>query len=152
MPHVVAVDPKTVALAPAPIRADWILEGDPQASWAEIARSADGTCVTCVWSTTPGTFRWYFGCDEIIHLVEGELFVADAPGAPERRLGPGDAAVFPAGTWQVWRVTKPLRKVAICRRALPGALGFALRALSRLAALARGERAPAPAPDLARAA
>ena len=152
MPNVVAVDPRTVALSPTPIRADWILAGDPQASSAEVARSADGTCVTCDWATTPGTFRWYFGCDEIIHVVEGELFVSDEPGAPERRIGPGDAAVFPAGTWQVWRVTKPLRKVAICRRALPPVAGLALRALSRLAAIARGERAPAPAADIARAA
>lgn len=152
MPNVVAVDPKTVALAPAPIRADWIISGDPQARSAEIARSADGTCVTCVWATTPGTFRWYFGVDEIVHIVEGELWVSDAEGAPERRLGPGDSAVFPAGTWQVWRVTQPLRKVAICRHALPRAAGLALRALSRLSAMARGERAPPSGLDIARAA
>ena len=45
MPNVVAVDPKSVVLSPTPIRADWILAGDPQASSAEVARSADSAVI-----------------------------------------------------------------------------------------------------------
>lgn len=142
MPSVVAVDPRRVELQPAPIPTDWILAGDPVAESAEVARSEDGTCVTCVWATTPGAFRWRFGVDEIVQIIDGELFISDDLGQPERRLGPGDAAVFPAGTTQVWRVTQPLRKVAVCRHALPRSAGFALRALARLAAIARGDVRP----------
>ncbi|MBL8589424.1 MAG: DUF861 domain-containing protein [Methylobacteriaceae bacterium] len=147
MPNVVAVDPRLVVLSPAPIPPDWIIDGDPRAASAEIARSADGACATCVWATTPGVFRWHFKGDEIVTIVEGEVYVCDENGAHERRLGPGDTAVFPAGSTQIWRVTRPLRKVAVCRNALPPAAGAALRALGRLTALMRGARA-----DVARAA
>ena len=135
---VTIADPRTVALDPAPIRREWVLAGAPVAASAVIARSRDGTSVTIAWACTPGAFRWYFGVDETVHIIAGEVFIADDVGGPERRLGPGDVAFFPAGTWQAWRVTQPLRKLAVCRHAMPRVCGFALRAFNNLAALARG--------------
>jgi hypothetical protein len=58
----------------------------------------------------------------------------------ERRLGPGDMAFFPAGSRSLWHVPVAVRKLAVCRHALPKPLGFALRAWHKLIALAIGER------------
>ena len=135
---VILATPTTLTLEPAPLRPEWILEGNPVASSHVISRSRDRTQVITTWACTPGAFKWYFGIDETVHIIEGEVFIADAPGAPERRLGPGDVGFFPAGTWQVWRITKPLRKLAICRHAMPRPLGFALRVYNKLVALALG--------------
>ena len=136
MPNVVAVDPRLVVLSPAPIPPDWIIDGDPRAASAEIARSADGACATCVWATTPGVFRWHFKGDEIVTIVEGEVYVCDENSAHERRLGPGDAALFRAGTWSTWHVPHYVRKHAICRDSLPAAIAVPLRLSRRAAGLA----------------
>ena len=66
------------------------------------------------------------------------MFVTDESGV-ERRLGPGDMAFFPAGSRSLWRVPVAVRKLAVCRHALPKPLGFAVRAWQKLIALATGE-------------
>jgi hypothetical protein len=133
MSSIVSIDPLSVELRPAPLPPEWVIAGAPSPSSEVIARSADGACSTVVWATTPGTFRFHFVLEETIHILEGELFVSDdAPGAPERRLGPGDTAYFPAGVWQVWRVTKPFRKIAVCRHSMPYAAGLLARAWTRV--------------------
>ena len=142
---VIITTPATLALSPVPIRPDWILSGSPQASAQEIARSRDGTAVTIVWACTPGAFRWWFGGDETVQILSGEVFVTDEHNA-EHRLGPGDTAFFPAGTWSQWRVTEPLRKMAVIRHAMPRPLGFALRAFNRLVAIATGKTPAAMTP------
>ena len=60
-------------------------------------------------------------------------------GRRERRLGPGDMAFFPAGSRSLWRVPVAVRKLAVCRHALPKPLGFVLRAWRKMIALATGE-------------
>ncbi len=37
-------------------------------------------------------------------------------------------AFFPAGSRSIWRVTKEVRKLAVCRHSMPRPLGFVLRA------------------------
>jgi uncharacterized protein len=132
-------DPATVALDPAPIEAGWIVEGTPQARARELARSADGTAVVVAWSCTAGRFNWHYGVDEMVHVISGEVFITDGDGV-ERRLGPGDMAFFPAGSRSLWHVPVAVRKLAVCRHALPKPLGFAVRAWHKLIALAVGER------------
>jgi uncharacterized protein len=132
-------DPLTVALDPAPIAAGWIVDGTPQARARELARSADGTSVVIAWSCTAGRFNWHYGVDEMAHIISGEAFVTDE-GGTERRLGPGDMAFFPAGSRSLWHVPVAVRKLAVCRHALPKPLGFMLRAWRRMIALANGER------------
>jgi uncharacterized cupin superfamily protein len=131
-------DPATVALDPAPIEAAWIIEGTPQARARELVRSADGTTVVVAWSCTAGRFNWHYRVDEMVHVISGEAFVTDENGA-ERRLGPGDMAFFPVGSRSLWHVPVAVRKLAVCRHALPMPLGFALRAWRRLIARANGE-------------
>jgi uncharacterized cupin superfamily protein len=112
-------------LEPAPIPADWVLEGAPTARVAELSRSADGTAMTAVWDCTGGAFNWFFGGDETVHILEGEVTVDD--GAARRTLRPGDVAFFPAGTWARWDVDGYVKKLAFCREAVPRPALLAIR-------------------------
>ena len=131
---VVAASIDAVALKPAPIEPDRVLAGSPVARAGEIARSTDGTTVSLVWDCTAGTFSWYFGVDETVHIVEGEVEVS-AEGFGPRTLRAGDAALFRAGTTARWHVPAYVKKMAHCRHPLPRPLGFALRVRARLRAM-----------------
>jgi len=119
-------------LDPAPIRPEWVLEGRPVARCRHWSDSSDGTTSAMVWDCTAGTFRWFFGGDEIVHIIEGEVVVAGDGVAP-RTLKPGDAALFRAGTWATWHVPHYVRKHAICRDSLPAAITFPLKAGRKMA-------------------
>ena len=47
------------------------------------------------------------------------------------RFGPGDVVFFKHGSKARWRVEGHVRKLAFCRRTLPSALGFMLKAASK---------------------
>jgi hypothetical protein len=83
------------------------------------------------WSCTPGRFEWHYAVDETVHIISGEVFVTDEHGKVHR-LGPGDMAFFPAGSHCVWRVTKEVRKLAVCRHSMPRPFGLALRAWNKV--------------------
>src|SRR5215475_8967104 len=130
----IVIAPSTVVtdLAPAPIPPEWIIAGSPEARSRQLARSQDGASSVMAWSCTAGRFNLYYSVDETVHIVSGEVFVTDHTGE-ERRLGPGDSAFFPCGSHSVWRVPVEVRKVAVCRQAMPRAFGFGLRAWNKLA-------------------
>lgn len=129
---IVIAPPAAVELAPAPIPASWILAGTPEARSRQLARSQDGASSVMAWSCTAGRFNWHYSVDETVHIVSGEVFVTDHTGE-ERRLRPGDSAFFPCGSHSVWRVPVEVRKVAVCRQAMPRPFGFGLRAWNKLA-------------------
>lgn len=120
------IDPATVTLAPAPIPTSWVLEGHPRTEAAEIAHSDDGTTKVYVWQTSAARFDWYYESDEIVSVLDGEVFVDDHVHGT-RRLGPGDVAFFPAGASTTWRVPDHLRKIATLKRPMPGPLVAAQR-------------------------
>jgi uncharacterized protein len=128
---IVAARPDISALVDAPIRASWILAGEPVAKLQELSRSNDRTTLTAHWSCTAGTFNWYFGMDETVHILEGEVIVQQGEEAPIT-LRAGDVALFHCGTWSVWHVPVFVRKICICRHALPAPTGFLLRAAKAL--------------------
>ena len=132
-----AVSFDTLSLEDAPIHPAWIRSGSPKARLHEIARSADGTCVTVAWDCTRGTFDWIFGVDETVYIVEGEVTVSQE-GRPAATLRAGDAAFFPSGSKTLWQVDHYVRKIAVCRHAMPVPLGFALRAWNKLRAVLLG--------------
>jgi len=107
----------TVPLTAAPIRPEWIIAGRPVARACPLSVSSDGTGSSFAWDCTAGSFHWYFGGDELVHILEGEVHVEG--GLTRRRLGPGDVALFRAGTWARWHVPVYVRKLAICQDALP---------------------------------
>jgi uncharacterized cupin superfamily protein len=124
-----------VELKPAPIDPTWILDGAPQARMAEIFRSADGASTCIAWDCTAGKFRWYFGVDETVHVLEGSVEVTAEDGTV-RVLKPGDVAFFASGTWATWRIDTYVRKLAYCRHSMPLLLAFSLRAFGRIMRMA----------------
>ena len=53
-------------------------------------------------------------------------------------LTPGSVALFRAGVVSRWRVRTYVRKLAICRVAMPVPMGFALRAFVKLRGMLTG--------------
>jgi uncharacterized cupin superfamily protein len=122
--------PADIELAPAPIRPNWIIEGNPEARSRLLAESADRTSSVMAWSCTAGCFRWCYSVDETVHIISGEVFVTDGSGAT-RRLGPGDMAFFPAGSRSTWTIPNEVRKLAVCRHSMPRPFGYLLRAWNK---------------------
>lgn len=105
-------------LAPGTINPDWVLEGDPQIRSTWWSSDTDGLAGNFVWDCTAGRFRWYFGSDETVHIIEGEVEVS-TDGVPPTWLRAGDSAIFRAGTWATWYVPTYVRKHAVLRTNLP---------------------------------
>ncbi|TCL72119.1 cupin domain-containing protein [Rhizobium sp. BK251] len=116
----------SMMLKPAPIEPSWVLSGQPQARLAEHSRGDDDAAVTAVWDCTAGEFRWHFGWDETVIILEGEVHVTAEDGT-ERTLAKGDVAYFSGGTWATWRVDHYVKKVAFCRKPFPKPLALAYR-------------------------
>jgi uncharacterized cupin superfamily protein len=115
-----------------PINPDWVVNGDPQARTAEHSRGHDDAALTAIWDCTAGEFRWFFGWDETVMILEGEVHITAEDGT-ERMLCAGDVAFFAGGTWATWRVENYVRKVAFLRKPFPKpvALAYRLRNLLR---------------------
>lgn len=130
-----------VPLSPSPINPEWIVEGRPMARNSILSRSDDQTACTIVWDCSKGKFNWYYDFDETIHFIEGSVTIDDGH-SPPRTLGPGDVIFFPAGSHAVWTVDNYVRKVAFCRKVLPGPVGTlikVLRAIKNKLSPAKGE-------------
>ncbi len=121
-----AIDPAKATLAPAPIPLSWIIEGHPRTEAAEIAHTDDGSTKVYVWQTSAARFNWFYESDEIVSVLDGEVFVDDHVHGT-RRLGPGDVAFFPAGASTTWRVPDHLRKIATLKRPAPEVVSAAQR-------------------------
>ena len=134
--RIVLIPAGTADLTPAPIPADWILNGTPETRDKQLARSKDRMAAVFDWSCTAGQFTWHYAEDEILVVVSGETFITDEKGV-EHRLGPGDMGFFPAGSSCTWRITGHVRKFAMVRNTVPMPLAFAMRVWRRLARMAR---------------
>jgi uncharacterized protein len=135
--QLVTADPNSIELQPAPFPEEWILEGRPQARSREIARSQDGAMSVIVWSCSKGRFRWQYQIDEMLHILSGQVVLADANGV-ERRVGAGDTVFCPSGTWFTWNVVEDVRKVAVCHVSVPKPVVFGLRAWKKISSSAWG--------------
>jgi len=132
-----------VNLSSAPIRGDWILEGNPVARNKLLSASADGTASSYIWDCTAGRFNWFYEVDETIYVIEGGVVVKDMAGVAHR-LSAGDTIFFPAGTHAEWNVENYIRKFAFIRTPLPRSLLLAKRIyrfLKRLAGKDDGSKA-----------
>jgi len=124
-----------VELKSAPIRREWIIEGQPRARNQVLALSEDRMATTLVWDCTAGRFRWIYDTDETIHILEGEVRLTDAEGRT-KRLGAGDVVFFPAGSSATWQVDDYVRKLAFFRQPVPRPMSLFLRAFRKAAGLA----------------
>jgi uncharacterized cupin superfamily protein len=102
-------------LEPAPIRPEWVLEGEPIARALKLAAAPDGNLNCSLWDCTKGKFRWRFRSDEIVHILEGEVHVVDEETGRGRTLRAGDMGYFPKGSVMVWTVDQYVKKLAILR-------------------------------------
>jgi uncharacterized cupin superfamily protein len=124
-----------VELKSAPIRPEWIIEGEPMARNQVLALSEDRMATTLVWDCTAGRFRWIYDTDETIHILEGEVHLTQADGVT-KRLGAGDVVFFPAGSSATWQVDNYVRKLAFFRQPVPRPMSLFLRAFRKAAGLA----------------
>jgi uncharacterized cupin superfamily protein len=134
----------SVALSPAPINPDWILEGNPVARCHFLSSNRDGS-FSVIWDCSAGRFNWFYGLDETVYIIEGSVTLKDENGTV-RRASAGETVHFPKGSKAEWTVEKYIRKVAFCTNSQPLArrvLGRAWRMAKRLAGAGRGEPAPA---------
>jgi uncharacterized cupin superfamily protein len=127
----------SVTWTSCPIRAGWILEGEPTARIEHLSSSADGTASTYYWDCTAGRFNWFYSFDETLHILEGSVVLKD-PAGMLRRVVVGDTVFFPAGSRAEWTVERYIRKLAFCRTPLPGALVRARDVVRRIKRLGRG--------------
>jgi uncharacterized cupin superfamily protein len=134
---ILKIDPAALELQPDPIPTDWILGGKPEAWVTKVLTSRDWTSSVVVWECTNGSFKWHYSKDETVFFLAGEAFMTDENGE-EHRFGAGDIAVITAGTSCRWRVTEPIRKVAVVRETMWRPLGFMLKISKKLF---RGEHA-----------
>jgi uncharacterized cupin superfamily protein len=122
----VAAHPQSLEMSSAPIDPAWILSGDPQARSSAHSKAPDDCAATGIWDCTAGTFRWYFGWDETVVILEGEVRVTTESGL-QRVLQAGDIAYFKGGTWATWQIDDYVRKIAFLRRPFPAPLAFLYR-------------------------
>lgn len=100
----------------SPINPDWILEGNPIARATTLAIAADNTLSCAVWECQAGKFKWVFGLDEIVQILEGEVVIEEQnPGRKVHTLRAGDTALFQDGMTTLWTVPKYVKKFAIHR-------------------------------------
>jgi uncharacterized protein len=134
----------SITLNDDPIEPAWVLEGAPRARSGCHSTNTDGWAATHVWECNAGRFRWHFGVEETVLILEGEVRVTDAQGRTQW-LVPGMVAYFPVDTWWEWHIPQYVRKLSFNRRSvlpparlLSRALGVLLRPFRR--------RAPQPGP------
>lgn len=108
-----------------PVPEDWVIAGQPMATATMLTESADKRYRSGIWECTAGTFEWHFELDEIVHILEGEVFVDHEQS--KLHLRPGDVAHFPAGTSTRWHIPDRVRKFYTHRE--PNRLARALRGL-----------------------
>lgn len=103
-------------LQPAPINPDWILSGNPVARVTTLAVAADQMLSCAVWECQAGSFKWVYGLDEMVQILEGEVVIEEqTPSKKVHTLRAGDTAFFPDGLTTIWTVSKYVKKFAIHR-------------------------------------
>lgn len=132
-----AIRPGVAAFSPSPIPADWVVSGNPVTEVAEVSATHDGSASVYLWRTTASTFRWTHQSDEIITILDGDVFITEADGK-RHHLTPGDVAHFPVGSVQIWDVPKSLLKSAILKHREPPLVEASLRWMRRARALVAG--------------
>lgn len=98
---------------PTPLDLSWILEGNPAARSIPLARAEDANFSCGLWDCQAGKFKFIYSCDELVHILEGEVIVEE--NGAVHTLRAGDIALFPEGLVTYWTVPKYVKKFAIFR-------------------------------------
>lgn len=127
----------TAEMKSLPIEPSWVISGDPQARFCAHSQAADKFASTGVWDCTAGTFRWFFGWDETVVILEGEVHIRAEDGS-ERTLSAGDVGYFRGGTWATWHIDNYVKKIAFVRKPMPMPLSYAYRAWAKFGPKRKG--------------
>lgn len=98
-----------------PLPDEEILEGTPDCRGLFTVESADDGASAGLWACDVGRYQFYFGYDEFVYLIEGELEVTDVDGGKSYTLKPGDTALFPQGSTSIWHVKSKMKKYFVAR-------------------------------------
>ncbi|KQZ50574.1 hypothetical protein ASD54_10115 [Rhizobium sp. Root149] len=126
-------------LVSSPIEPSWILSGSPEARVAYHSNATDKCACTAMWDCTAGSFRWFFGEDETVVILEGDVFVIAEDGT-QKLLKAGDVGYFKAGTWATWKVERYVRKIAFMRQPLDLPVSLFYRIRRRVIRKLKGRR------------
>ena len=96
---------------PAPLPADWVLEGAPNPRSCPLAKGRGSQFCFGLWECHAGKFNYTFPEDEIIQVLEGEVMIRSQE--QEYHLRPGDTAYFPQGLLTTWTVDTYVKKLAV---------------------------------------
>ena len=132
-----AIRPQAAVFQPSPIPAKWVVAGNPVAEAAEVSRTEDDGAQVFLWRVTAGTFNWTHRSDEIVTILQGEVYVTDADGT-RHHLTVGDVAHFPQGAVQTWEVPKALLKSAILKHRSPSTVEAPMRWIRQVRTLVLG--------------
>jgi uncharacterized protein len=127
-----------------PIQPEWILEGTPTARIQMLGESADRTSWNCFWDCTAGRFNWFYAFDETLHILEGGFTLKDLLAGTTLHIVAGDVIYLPQGARTEWTVEKYVRKLAVCRVALPPYLVTARNTARWVKSLLSGKGAQVP--------
>ncbi len=83
--------------------------GAPPMRWVKYIHSHDDRVTCGVWDCQAGVFNVDFKCDEVVHILEGEVTVRSQDAV--RTLRPGDVAMFRTGLQTTWEVPRYVRKL-----------------------------------------
>jgi uncharacterized protein len=75
----------------------------------KLIHSNDGRVTCGVWDCAAGVFEVAFKCDEVVHILEGEVIVRSEGST--QTLRPGDVAFFREGLATTWEVPRYVRKL-----------------------------------------
>ncbi|HMZ07106.1 MAG TPA: cupin domain-containing protein [Anaerolineales bacterium] len=98
---------------PTPLDPSWIIDGNPLARSIPLARAEDANFSCGLWDCQAGKFKFIYSCDELVHILEGEVIVEE--NGAVHTLRAGDVALFPEGLVTYWTVPKYVKKFAIFR-------------------------------------
>jgi uncharacterized cupin superfamily protein len=104
-----SLDPMALELESWPLKAEQIVEGDPQVSGVVLDTSADGRVKRGIWQHTAGVSR-DTESDELFVVLTG-LATVEVEDGPTIEVGPGSVGLLHAGDRTIWRVHEDLRKV-----------------------------------------
>lgn len=134
---------KAVQLKSAPIRPEWIIQGEPLARNHVLFVSEDRSSLTLFWECTAGVFRWIYDEEETIYVIDGGMTLT-YPNGEIKTVGKGDVVYFAAGDTAIWTVESHVQKIAVFRRPMPKTFGQLLavyhKAMARFAPAAQPAR------------
>lgn len=114
----------STTLVDDPINKEWVVEGNPQLKSSMFFQSLDGKISAGLWEATgPAKFKWQYGVDETVLVLEGSARLTYDGQTTE--VNPGSSVFFRAGEEVLWEVPDRIKKTWVLHE--PGMVARKLR-------------------------